>query len=271
MTQIKKHFDSLTTVLVLANGTVPRVTVGTAYTLSILSAIFPNVVDNNVAFLLTNVPSPIYLNFPQHTLPAVLKDAPQFLLDNPIALQKRYLKIKDGTNIKTRRTNLRRVVKTGEQSALEMLVNFFDRLDSLEPQSTTNIGPLYKDVTNILVLMKAAVASKAKVSAVSVHPACSWRSNLSSLGDAHTFSYFQSQFLYHPRSRDPRPTTIISALRQTSIQTALNNRSPSIRWSQIWSPGSNLPSLPSASPIRSIAKCLPCRVSRTSALLKVAT
>ena len=174
MTQIKKHVDSLTVVLILANGTVPRLTVGTDYALSILSAIFPNTITNNVLFLFTNVSSPIYLNFPQHTLPGSLQDAPQFLLDNPIALRKKYLKMKDGPNMTMRRTDFGQAVKTIEQNALEMLVDFFDRLDSFEPQSTTNIVSPYKGpryITKFLALMEAAAAKKAKESAVSFHSA----------------------------------------------------------------------------------------------------
>lgn len=176
MTQIKKHADSLTVVLILANGTVPRITVGFEYALSILSAIFPNTVTNNVVFLFTNVSNPIYLNFPQHALPESLKDAPQFLLDNPIALRKKYLKMKDGPNMTTRRTDFRQAVKAIEQNALEMLVDFFDQLDSFEPQSTTNIVSPYKGpqyIMKILALMGAAAAKKAKESAVSFHSAYS--------------------------------------------------------------------------------------------------
>ena len=40
-TQIQQHIDSVNAVLILANGTVPRITVGTDYALSTLSAIFP--------------------------------------------------------------------------------------------------------------------------------------------------------------------------------------------------------------------------------------
>jgi hypothetical protein len=188
MAQIKKHFDSLTAVLILANGTESRVTVGTNCALSILSAIFPNIVPNNVAFLFTNVSSPIYFNFPQHTLPGFLKDAPHFLLDNPIALQKKYLKMKDGPNMKMRRTDLHGAVKAIEQNALETLVDFFDRLDSLEPLSTASIVPLYKEpqyIAEILALMVAALAATAKAFTVSFHPTCSWGSSLCSSSDVN--------------------------------------------------------------------------------------
>jgi hypothetical protein len=82
--QIKKHVDSVNAILVLTNGTLPRVTVGTDYALSTLAAIFPNR-PNNIAFIFTNVLSLLYLNTSWDTIPDILKDAPQFLLDNPVA------------------------------------------------------------------------------------------------------------------------------------------------------------------------------------------
>ena len=169
MAQIKKHVDSLTAVLVLVIGTVPCVTVGTDAALSMLSAIFPYAITDNLAFLSTNVPSPLYVKFPQHTLPGFLKDAPQFLLDNPVALQKNYLKIKDGPDTRMIRADFRKAVKTSEQDALEMLVDLFDRLDSLEPQSIAGIVPLYEapqNITKTPALMGVSATTQAKDSPV---------------------------------------------------------------------------------------------------------
>jgi hypothetical protein len=94
-TEIQKQIDSVTAVLILANGTVPRLTVGTDYALSTLSALFPKSLANNIAFVFTNVASPLSWNFSMDTIPDVLKDANLFFLDNPIALQKKYLSFKD--------------------------------------------------------------------------------------------------------------------------------------------------------------------------------
>ena len=169
MTQIKTHVDSLTAVLVLVNGTVPSVSVGTDAALSMLSAIFPNAVANNLAFLYTNVTSSVYLNFPQYTLPGFLKDAPYFILDNPIALQKKYLEIKDVPAMKMRMADFHEVVKTSEQSALEMLVDLFDRLDSLEPQPMVLPNKASRNIAGVFALIGAAATKKAKDSAVKTH------------------------------------------------------------------------------------------------------
>jgi len=58
-----KHIDSITAALVLANGTVPRITLGTDYALSTLFSIFPKTLANNIGFIFTNVSSPLHWNF----------------------------------------------------------------------------------------------------------------------------------------------------------------------------------------------------------------
>ena len=169
-TQIKDNIDFVNAVLILANGTVPRVTVGTDYSLSTLSAIFPKTLAGNIAFMFTNVPSPLAWNFSQDIVPEVLIDAPRFILDNPVALQKKYVELRGDPSVKNGRAELRRAVKAGEQKALEMLVRLFDWLDGLEPQPTTEIIYLYEVsqnieamITNTLAQMDQAVAKRAEI------------------------------------------------------------------------------------------------------------
>jgi hypothetical protein len=135
--QIEKHFGPLTAILVLANGTLPRITVGTRYALSTLATILPDNLANNIAIVLTNVSNPLYQNFPEDTVPDILKDAPKFLLDNPIPLQRKSDQLKDVPYMRQRRTEMRKAVKTAEESALKMLVDLFDWLDGREQHPTT--------------------------------------------------------------------------------------------------------------------------------------
>jgi hypothetical protein len=135
-TQIEKHIKSVNAILILANGTVPRITVGTDYALSTLPTIFPDTVTNNIAFMFTNVSSPLSWNFSQDTIPEELKAAPQFLLNNPVALQRRYLELKDDPS---QMAEMREVMKASEQKGLEMLVHLFDWLDGLKPQPMTKV------------------------------------------------------------------------------------------------------------------------------------
>ena len=141
--RIKDHIGSINAVLVLANGTVPRVTVGTNYALTTLSAIFPKIPSKNIGFLLTNTLNSFFQNFSKDVLPGAFKDAPQFRFNNPIALQKKYLRLKDDPSVKPGRVDFRNAVKVAEEKALEMLVELFDWLDGLEPQPTTEVFPLY--------------------------------------------------------------------------------------------------------------------------------
>ena len=128
-TQVEKHTDSITAVIILANGTVPRITVGTDSALSFLSAISLKIPSKNICSILSNTSSILYQNFPGNTVPDILKTAPQFILNNPIALKKKYLKLKNDQSMKTRRADLQKMVKADEQRALEMFVDLFDWLD----------------------------------------------------------------------------------------------------------------------------------------------
>jgi len=145
-TQIENHIKSVNAILILANGTVPRITVGTDYALATLPTIFPDTVTKNIAFLFTNVSSPLSWNFSQDTVPKELKDAPQFFLNNPVALQRRYLDLKHDPNLGT---EMREAVQGGELKALDMLVHLFDWLDTLKPQSMTKGQEAHEKNPNI--------------------------------------------------------------------------------------------------------------------------
>lgn len=142
-TQINKHIDSVTAVIVVANGTVPGVTVATSSALCTLSTILAKAPTRNTAVVLTNVSSPLFQNFAPNVLPDVLQGAPQFLLNNPVALQKKYLERKDVPKAKKRGAKLCDAVQTDEEAAMEMMVELFDWLDGLEPKSNTVDTSLY--------------------------------------------------------------------------------------------------------------------------------
>jgi hypothetical protein len=196
--EIQQHIASVSAVLIFANGAVPRITVGMDYALSALSTIFPKTLANNIAFLFSNVSTPLSFNFSKDAIPEVLKDAPQFLIDNPIALQKKYLELK-GSISKRKAKEMQKAVKRAEENALEMLVDLFDWLDGLEPQPTTEIITLYEKsqaiesmITNTLAQMDQTAAKMAEIqvllnefkekSAVSFHLPSFWPSNRMLMG-----------------------------------------------------------------------------------------
>ena len=170
MTEIQRHLDFVSAVLIVANGTVRRITVDMDHAFSTLSAILPNTFVNNIAFMFTNAASRLSCNFPWDTVPEVFKDAPQFLLDNPVALQKKYLQFEDGLYSGDERMAMRSDVEAGEQKALEMLVGLFDWLDGLEPRQTTGIVYFHDIpqtiealIPNILDQMDRAIAKEAEI------------------------------------------------------------------------------------------------------------
>jgi len=103
---------------------------------------------NNIAFLFSNSPPAGSLNFPDDAIPKVLKHAPKFLIDNPIALQKKYLKQRGPMKLRTEK-EIKESVKRAEGDALETLVKLFDWLDGLEPQPTTEIIAIQKKSEDI--------------------------------------------------------------------------------------------------------------------------
>jgi len=168
-TEIEKNLGYVNAVLILANGSIPRITASMDYALTTLSALFPKSLANNIAFLLSSVPTPASLNFPDDVILKDLKDAPKFLIDNPIALQKNYLKQKGHLDKKTLK-RMKDSKQKAEEGALEMLVELFDWLDDLEPQPTNEIITLYEKsqdieskVTDTLAQMDQAATKMAEI------------------------------------------------------------------------------------------------------------
>jgi len=92
--EIQEHLNFISAVLIVANGTIRRNTGGMDHVFFTLSALLLNTLASNIAFMFTNVASHLSCHFPWD-VPEVFKDAPQFLLDNPVALQKKYVHFED--------------------------------------------------------------------------------------------------------------------------------------------------------------------------------
>ena len=131
--QINEHLDSITAVLVLVNGTVPGVTLGTSHAVSTIFATLPEALANHIAVVLTNVSGPLYQNFAEKIIPEALRGAPLFLLNNPVALQKKYLALRDVPDVKKRGAALCAAMEDDERHAMAMGVGLFDWLDGLSP------------------------------------------------------------------------------------------------------------------------------------------
>jgi hypothetical protein len=253
-TQIQRHIDSVNAILILANGTVPRITVGTEYALSTLSAIFPKTLVHNIAFMFTNVPSALSWNFSQDSIPDVLKEAPQYLLDNPIALQKKYLQLIKNPNMKKTKKDMKKAVTAGEDKAVDTLVDLFDWLDGRKPQPTTDILALYEqsqniesNIINTLAQVDQATTKKEEIEMYmqELQRDTSVRRSYSLHRVPELIPLYYRPWMRSPTSRqlsstlsgssNPRPDTIPSATRPTAIKPAIKDAT------------SNFPSIPTAS------------------------
>ena len=132
MTCIEQHVDSVSAVLVLADGRLGT-PIDMDCTLSALSALIPKALVNNIALMFTRVWIPSLSDSLQSKVPPPLKSDTIFLLDNPIT---------PGYSGSKRTMSHKR-------KALEMLVKLFDWLDSLEPQPATEIVCHYEQYQKI--------------------------------------------------------------------------------------------------------------------------
>ncbi|KIJ66943.1 hypothetical protein HYDPIDRAFT_26360 [Hydnomerulius pinastri MD-312] len=127
---IKNSITTVGAVLILANGTVPRLGVVTDYVLSFASSMFPNTLAKNIGFLFTNVSSPLNWYLDADSLPDVWRHKPMYLLDNPVAMQRKllYLKQKMEANDEVDQHPLKSLdasIQESHKKALEALVKIF--------------------------------------------------------------------------------------------------------------------------------------------------
>ena len=166
-TQFEEHIDSVTAVLIIANGTVTRLSAGTDYALTTLSTLFPKTLATNIAFVFTNIQNEVSLSFSMETIPKGLENARQFLLDNPCALYKKALKLNNDRKEKTAKEQrkMRKFIEESETETLRTLVELFDWLDGLTPQPTTDIVKLYNLSQQIESMITGALAQMDQVAA----------------------------------------------------------------------------------------------------------
>ncbi|EDR04932.1 uncharacterized protein LACBIDRAFT_330139 [Laccaria bicolor S238N-H82] len=177
-TAIRDSIPEVTAVIILANGTNPRLGVATDYAITTLSSIFPRTLADNIGLLFTNISSPLDWNFEVETLPVELQGVKTFLLDNPLARHKKFLKIKEKAEAQGSVTSanqavlrkLKKAVDEGHETALCTLAEIFDWLDGLVPQATTEIALLYdqsmeieRNISSTLARMTQLVEKKEKL------------------------------------------------------------------------------------------------------------
>ncbi|KAM6499738.1 hypothetical protein JOM56_005246, partial [Amanita muscaria] len=172
---IKDHIPTVNAVLILANGTLPRLGAATDYTLSTLSSIFPRSLADNIGILFTNVDDRLSWNFDQKSLPESLRNTDlQFLVNNPLAKWKKYVELCSQQDLKKKEhAKLKGTVREAHKKALAELVLVFDWLDTLEPQPTKEILHLYeksleidRNISSFLASARQSASKKARLQSV---------------------------------------------------------------------------------------------------------
>ncbi|KAM6499732.1 hypothetical protein JOM56_005240 [Amanita muscaria] len=170
---IRDHIPIVNAVLILANGTLPRLGAATDYALSTLSSIFPRSLADNIGIVFTNVDDRFSWNFDQESLPESLRNTDrQFLVNNPLAKWKKYDKWCSQPPKKKKHAKLKGIqaVREAHNKALEELVPMFDWLDTLEPQPTKEILYLYeksleieRNINSFLASARQLASKKARL------------------------------------------------------------------------------------------------------------
>ncbi|KIL58588.1 hypothetical protein M378DRAFT_1025098 [Amanita muscaria Koide BX008] len=172
---IKEHIPTVNAVLILANGTLPRLGAATDYALSTLSSIFPRSLADNIGILFTNVDDRLSWNFDQKSLPESLRNTDlQFLVNNPLAKWKKYVELCSQQDLKKKEhAKLKGTIREAHEKALAELVLVFDWLDTLEPQPTKEILLLYeksleidRNISSFLASARQSASKKGRLQSV---------------------------------------------------------------------------------------------------------
>jgi len=135
---IKNSIPTVNAVIILANGTVPRLNVSTDYALGALSSMFSGTLAQSITIFFTNVQNRLARNFKEETLPEGLRgpNYHPFWINNPVALWKKYKALHPGDDTDEEMEDM---IRKSHERAITELVRFFDWLDESEAQSTRDI------------------------------------------------------------------------------------------------------------------------------------
>ncbi|CAE6447231.1 unnamed protein product [Rhizoctonia solani] len=138
-------------VMIVANGSIERLTAATSYTLETLSTLFPRSIKNNIGILFTNVGvDETGLNFQMASLPPGLQTPEYWCIDNPFSLYKRYLDTAGrAQGSGNRKLKQEKKLKENYDETVESLDTWLRWLDEREAIPTTEITELYHKSTEI--------------------------------------------------------------------------------------------------------------------------
>ncbi|KAJ3757824.1 hypothetical protein EV361DRAFT_283003 [Lentinula raphanica] len=158
---IKKHFEVIDAVIILANGTLARLGAPTQYALTTISGMFPNSIVENIAFIFTMVSDPTMFNFDRSSLPVELRKAKLWSINNPFAQWNKYQEklAQDPRTVDDDiLEEMNDSVHRSYSKALKMLSQVFSFLDKCKIQPTNSIYNLYVMSTDIEAAISNVIA-----------------------------------------------------------------------------------------------------------------
>ncbi|KAF8593912.1 hypothetical protein BDV93DRAFT_581916 [Ceratobasidium sp. AG-I] len=158
---IKEFVTSVDAVLIMANGTVQRLGVATSYTLSVISTMFPRSIVNNIGFIFTHSEL-LGWDFDMQSLEPELRNAQCWLLQNPLALGKKYAALKRTAPANVLKGLDKEVQKSYERT-VETLNEWLEWLDEQHAQPTKQIDDLYQKSNRIESKMDETLSRLARL------------------------------------------------------------------------------------------------------------
>ncbi|KAF9492712.1 hypothetical protein BDN71DRAFT_1396317 [Pleurotus eryngii] len=144
---IRQETETIDSVIILANGTQERLGIATQYALTVIAAMFPHSIMDNIAFVFTMVSNPFQFNFQRSALQPELRNAKIWAIENPLA---QWIKFSDyGTSDECLVQDMRDTLSTSYKKALRAMNDFFQWHDTRTTQPVHAINDLYTMTTGI--------------------------------------------------------------------------------------------------------------------------
>jgi hypothetical protein len=141
---IRDQVKTIDAVLVMANGTVERLGIGTEYALATISSMFPNSIIKNTGFLYTNVNDRLSLNTLKSSIPKALQDCKSWTIQNPIAVHSKFEGKKLETNDREELDRMHHTINNCHKEALSTIGRMLKWMDDCDILPTTAIAELAK-------------------------------------------------------------------------------------------------------------------------------
>ncbi|KAG9096550.1 hypothetical protein FRC06_008553, partial [Ceratobasidium sp. 370] len=158
---IQNTVMTIDAVIIVANGTVQRLTVATDYALNIICSMFPRSIIDNIGFMFTNA-GPGLSNFDTSSLHPELRGSRTWEMQNPLAILKSYHSAV--ANKRPSAAQVHKKVIASYDETVETLNEWLEWLDTREVQTTIEIDRLYRISTDIESRIDSTLATMALLS-----------------------------------------------------------------------------------------------------------